>query len=200
MAIRRCFSIELLKSDAYTDLPLKAQALYLQLCLSADDEGFCDQVKTCYFYSKAKAKELDVLAQSGFIITFPRSNVVVITDWRRHNVLRAGRAKMTIHLAEREKIYVQENDSYTLDAHKGTPLAVQTAGKRPPTGSQTAAERQPNGVQVGGEKPANISNLSNLIKSNKLKEAAGSQPTASGTTDDDGKSDLTFIKKIKKGE
>ena len=40
MAEKRMFSRELVESDDFLDLPLSAQALYLHICMEADDDGF----------------------------------------------------------------------------------------------------------------------------------------------------------------
>ena len=40
MRNRRCVSAEVVETDAFYSMPASAQALYLHLCLLADDDGF----------------------------------------------------------------------------------------------------------------------------------------------------------------
>ena len=45
MAQKRAFDISVVGKDKFYDLPLSAQALYFNLGMRTDDEGFCDSVK-----------------------------------------------------------------------------------------------------------------------------------------------------------
>ena len=45
MAQRRMFTEKILESDAFTDMPLSAQALYVHLNMEADDDGFVNNPK-----------------------------------------------------------------------------------------------------------------------------------------------------------
>ena len=45
MADRRMFAMTIMDSDAFLDLPLSSQALYVHLCMRADDDGFLNNAK-----------------------------------------------------------------------------------------------------------------------------------------------------------
>ena len=46
MAKKRMFSMSVIDSEAFTDMPLSAQALYFHLNMRADDDGFIGNPKT----------------------------------------------------------------------------------------------------------------------------------------------------------
>ena len=46
MAKKRMFNVDIVGSDAFLDLPHTAQALYFQLGMRADDDGFVGNPKT----------------------------------------------------------------------------------------------------------------------------------------------------------
>ena len=45
MAERRMFAKTIIDSDAFLDMPLSSQALYFQLAMRADDDGFINNPK-----------------------------------------------------------------------------------------------------------------------------------------------------------
>ena len=97
MAKRRMFSIEVMESDAFCMLPASAQNLYLHLCMNADDDGFVDKWKSILRYLKIKSSMLDLLIETEYIINFG-DEVLLISDWSRHNVIKLDRyAKSSYH-------------------------------------------------------------------------------------------------------
>ena len=42
MAVRRMLHGEILKSDSFLSMPFRAQMLYVQIAMAADDDGFCN--------------------------------------------------------------------------------------------------------------------------------------------------------------
>jgi len=45
MSERRMFSMQIVDSDAFLDMPLSTQALYFHLSMRADDDGFVDNAR-----------------------------------------------------------------------------------------------------------------------------------------------------------
>ena len=45
MAQKRMFSLKIVDSDAFLDMPLSTQALYFHLSMRADDDGFVNPKK-----------------------------------------------------------------------------------------------------------------------------------------------------------
>lgn len=91
MAKKRMFTNDILSSDAFVDLPLSAQALYIHLCMKADDDGFCDKPKQIMRNIGATLGDIQLLIQKRFILTFENSSVVVIKHWKMHNTIQKDR-------------------------------------------------------------------------------------------------------------
>ena len=79
MAERRMFSRNLVQTDRFLDLAPIAQALYFQLCLAADDDGFLSNVKSMARMVGAAPKDLTDLEAGGYLIRFP-SGVAAARD------------------------------------------------------------------------------------------------------------------------
>lgn len=113
MADKRMFSNSIMGSDAYLDMPLSAQALYVQLCLNADDEGFVGSPKKIQRMTGAADGDAQMLVMKNFIIAFD-SGVIVIKHWKIHNTIRQDRFKPTNYIDEKAQLTVKENGAYTL--------------------------------------------------------------------------------------
>ena len=114
MASRRMFSLGIIDSDAFMDMPLSTQALYFHLSMRADDDGFINNPKKIKRMIGASDDDLKVLTAKGFIIPF-ESGVVVITHWKIHNTIQNDRYKETVYLVEKGRLFTEKNKAYTLD-------------------------------------------------------------------------------------
>lgn len=113
MAERRMFANTIIGSDAFTDMPLTAQALYLHLAMQADDDGFINSPKKIQRMVGASDDDLKALIESRFILSFD-SGVVVIKHWKIHNYIRKDRKKDTHYSKEMALITEKSNGIYTL--------------------------------------------------------------------------------------
>lgn len=84
MATKRSFSEKVTGSDAFAELSFEAQALYLQLSMSADDEGFVSTPKKVQKGMGASAAALIELKDAGYLI-FGDDGTCVITHWDQNN-------------------------------------------------------------------------------------------------------------------
>ena len=66
MAKKRMFNVDIVGSDAFLDLPHTAQALYFQLGMRADDDGFVGNPKTIQRIAGTKASDLELLVKKRF--------------------------------------------------------------------------------------------------------------------------------------
>lgn len=112
MAERRMFSQKIVESDAFTDMPLSAQALYFHLNMNADDDGFVNNPKKIARSITATEKDLKILIEKRFLISYP-SGVVVIKHWKMHNSIKADRYKPTEYQEEYAMLYIKPNKAYT---------------------------------------------------------------------------------------
>lgn len=112
-AERRMLSKSIVESDAFLDMPLSAQALYMHLSMTADDCGFVNSPKSVARMIGAKEQDIHILTEKKFIIGFP-SGVIVIKHWNINNQLRKDRPRKTNYQEELAMLESNENESYTL--------------------------------------------------------------------------------------
>lgn len=126
MAERRMLTRKVTDDDHFTELSASAQALYLHLTMSADDDGFCNQITTAMFRSHASTQDLEALLDKRYLLQF-ENGVIVIKHWRMANALRKDRYTPTAYQEELKQLHLKDNGSYT----------------RLPDGCQLVAERLP---------------------------------------------------------
>ena len=114
MANKRMFSMTIIDSDAFLEMPLSTQALYFHLCMRADDDGFVNNAKRIQRMVSCSEDDLKILIAKRFIIPF-ESGVVVIKHWKIHNYIQSDRYHPTTYIEERAMLGVKDNKAYTLD-------------------------------------------------------------------------------------
>lgn len=112
MAERRMFTKKVTDDDNFMSLSASAQALYLHLSMSADDDGFCNQVSISMFKAHASVQDLQALLEKRYIYQF-ENGVIVIKHWRMANALRKDRYTPTNFQEELAKLELKDNGSYT---------------------------------------------------------------------------------------
>ena len=112
MAERRMFTKKVTDDDNFMSLSSSAQALYLHLSMSADDDGFCNQVSLSMFKAHASVQDLQALLEKRYIYQF-ENGVIVIKHWRMANALRKDRYTPTAFQEELAKLELKDNGSYT---------------------------------------------------------------------------------------
>lgn len=83
------FSKTITSSSAFLMMPLSTQALYFQLGMNADDDGFCEHFSIMRMV-EAKPDDLKVLQAKEFVKIFDE-RVLVVLDWKENNYLRNDR-------------------------------------------------------------------------------------------------------------
>ena len=112
MANRRMFSLDVIDSDAFLDMPNDAQNLYFHLAMRADDDGFVNSPKKIQKIIGASDDAAKILLAKKFIIVFD-SGVIVIKHWRMHNYIQNDRYKETNYKEEKSTLVLDENKAYT---------------------------------------------------------------------------------------
>lgn len=112
MADRRMFTKKVTDDDNFMSLSSSAQALYLHLSMSSDDDGFCNQVSASMFKAHASVQDLQALLEKRYIYQF-ESGVIVIKHWRMANALRKDRYTPTAFQEELSQLGLKDNGSYT---------------------------------------------------------------------------------------
>ena len=112
MAEKRMFSLSVVDTDWFLDLPLSTQALYFHLNMRADDDGFVDAPNSIVRKIGASKNDFDLLIAKRYVLKF-ESGIIVIKHWRMHNTIRQDRYKPTQFQEELKTLSIKENKSYT---------------------------------------------------------------------------------------
>lgn len=115
MAQKRMFSLHVIDTDRFVELPTSAQALYFHLGMHGDDDGFVSAPRRITRTAGCSEADLQLLAEKGLILLF-ESGVVAIADWRINNTLQNDRYKETIYQKEKAMLGVEKNGRYCVGA------------------------------------------------------------------------------------
>ena len=168
MGDRRMLTSKVTDDDHFVSLSASAQALYLHLSMSADDDGFCNQVALCMFKAHASVSDLEALLKLRYLYQF-ESGVIVIKHWRMANALRKDRYTPTVWQKEFAMLNIKDNGSYTMSSD-----GCQMVADWLPNGCQVVAERLPNGCpNISKDKISK----DNLIDSGQKRSSRFTPPT-----------------------
>lgn len=121
MANRRMFSLDIVDTDNFLEMPVTTQALYFHLGMRADDDGFVSSPKKITKLVNCSEDDLKVLISKGYIIPF-KSGIVVIRHWNQNNYIRPDRYKETVLVQEKHQLTL-DNNVYEL-AQVGIPSDI----------------------------------------------------------------------------
>jgi hypothetical protein len=91
------FSNRIANSARFLQMPTESQLLYFHMVLRADDDGIVESYPLMRLLGVA-SDSFKVLMAKGFIQQLNEDQVVVINDWKEHNVIRADRKIDSIYL------------------------------------------------------------------------------------------------------
>ena len=133
MAAKRMFSIDVIDTDKFLDMPVSTQALYFHLGMRADDDGFVSSPKKIIKIANCTNDDMRILISKGYVISF-ESGVIVITDWKANNLIRGDRYKPTAYQEEKRLLEIH-NDAYVIKSI-GIPADNQSETEVVPDGNQ----------------------------------------------------------------
>lgn len=119
LAQKRMFTMKIVDSDAFLDMPATTQCLYFHLNMRADDDGFIGNPKRIMKITGASEDDLRLLIAKRFVLTF-EDGVIVIKHWRMHNTLSRDRYAETSYTDEKKMLLLKDNGSYSLTG--GNPI------------------------------------------------------------------------------
>lgn len=119
LANKRMFTMKIVDSDTFLDMPLSTQCLYFHLNMRADDDGFIGNPKRIMKITGASEDDLRLLIAKRFVLTF-EDGVIVIKHWRMHNTLSRDRYAETSYTDEKKMLLLKDNGSYSLTG--GNPI------------------------------------------------------------------------------
>ncbi len=119
MANKRMFTMKIVDTDAFLDMPLSTQCLYFHLNMRADDDGFIGNPKRIAKLIGSNDDDLKLLIAKRFVLLF-EDGVIVIKHWRMHNTLSRDRYVETSYTDEKKTLLLKDNGSYSLT--EGSPI------------------------------------------------------------------------------
>lgn len=114
MANKRMFTMKIVDSDSFLDMPLSAQCLYFHLNMRADDDGFIGNPRRVMKIVGSNEDDLKLLIAKRFLLEF-NDGVIVIKHWRMHNTLSQNRYHETQYLDEKSMLKLKKNGSYSFN-------------------------------------------------------------------------------------
>lgn len=105
------FSLKIVDSDLFLDMPLSSQCLYFHLSMRADDDGFVNNSKKIIKIIGANEDDLKILIAKGFVIVFEQG-IIVITHWKINNFIRKDRYKPPLYENEVQSLSQTKNGMY----------------------------------------------------------------------------------------
>lgn len=112
MANRRMFSLDVVDTDRFLEMPASSQNLYFHLGMRADDDGFVSSPKKITKLVNCGEDDLNVLISKGFVIAFD-GGIVVIRHWKQNNYIQSDRYKQTLYQKELSALTVS-NGAYEI--------------------------------------------------------------------------------------
>jgi len=108
------FSMDVIDTDHFLEMPTSTQLLYFHLALRADDDGFISSPKRILRLTGASEDDMRMLLAKEYVIPFS-SGVCVIRHWKIHNYIQSDRYHETIYKDEKKQLSEDENKVYSLD-------------------------------------------------------------------------------------
>lgn len=96
MAQRRMFSNRIANSAKFLQMPIESQLLYFHLILRADDDGIVESYPVIKILG-ITPDNFKILLAKNYIKQLNEDQVIVITDWLEHNIIRADRKVNSIY-------------------------------------------------------------------------------------------------------
>ncbi len=142
MGQKRMFSLCVVDTDKFTEMPCSAQALYFHLGMHGDDDGFVSSPVKIQRSVGCSTDDLRLLAAKGFIIPF-ESGVIVITDWNINNTLKNDRYHGTVYKTEKAMLQIENSGRYALSKVSSDPECFQLGSNLDPKRIQTGSNVDP---------------------------------------------------------
>ena len=112
MAKRRMFSMKIVDTDAFCEMPNSAQNLYFHIGMRADDDGFYAGVKGLMAKIHCSVDDLNILLAKRFLLSVG-DGVFVIKHWKINNYIQKDRYEPTEYEEKKAFIKEKKDGSYT---------------------------------------------------------------------------------------
>ena len=118
MANRRMFSKDIVRSDAFLDLPVSSRELYFQLGMETDDRGYISTARSVIRLIGANQGDLEPLIAKGFLM-IRGETLILQKHFRINNTIRSDRFHESEYIDDLKKLFIKDNGAYTEDETKG---------------------------------------------------------------------------------
>lgn len=184
MANRRLFSLDVVDSDEFLEMPCSSQNLYFHIGVRCDDDGFCNSPNKIIKAIGASSDDLKVLLAKRFLLLC-NGGVVLVKHWWLHNTKRKDRYKPSNYLKS-NTLYLDENNAYTFN-----PTNVLYTSSWQPKGNQLATEDK-----ISKDKLSKVNNKE--IKNKEIENVGNQDISQSENIDYDAKWDQ-IMEELKNG-
>jgi hypothetical protein len=130
LAQRRMFSLKIIDTDLFLDMPITARLLYYDLSMRADDDGFVASPKKIQKMIGCSDDDLKILIAKQFVIPF-QSGVCVIKHWKIHNLIRSDRYTETEYKQEKSML-VEVDSKYEIEGVNGMQNVIPNGNQMEP--------------------------------------------------------------------
>ena len=154
------FTLRIVDSDAFLDMPVSSQALYFHLSMRADDDGFIGNPKKIMRIIGAAEDDIKVLITKRFILAF-QSGVIVVKHWKMHNYIQNDRYSPTQYVDEKASLKVKENGSYTESIQNASTLEPQVRLGKVRLGEDSNTDTAPKGAEKTKKKETDVQKIVN---------------------------------------
>ena len=134
MAERRMLAKTIIECDAFSNMPVEAQMLYVRLNMAADDDGFVKNPRMIMRMCGASDDSMKLLIAKKFVLSFEYGDdfVFLIKHWKIHNYIRNDRYKESTFKSLLRQVYYDENKAYSLTPGEGkTPVLPPASSQSP---------------------------------------------------------------------
>jgi len=102
------FSLKVIDTDLFLEMPQSTRLLYYELCMRADDDGFVASPKKIMKMTGCSDDDYRILMAKQYIIPF-ESGICVIKHWRIHNLIQKDRYQETEYKLEKSMLELDNN-------------------------------------------------------------------------------------------
>ena len=117
------FSLDIVDSDAFLDMPISSQALYFHIGMRSDDDGFCASPSKVIKIIGASNDDLKILIGKKFLLEC-NNGVILVKHWWIHNTKRKDTYKKSNYLIDNADLRIDENKAYTFNENGVRYLSV----------------------------------------------------------------------------
>lgn len=125
MANKRMFSLSIIDTDKFLEMPLTSRYLYYELGMRGDDDGFVGNPRKILRSTGCRDDDLRKLVEMGYVRIF-ESGVLVIMHWKVNNNIRSDRYQPTIYIAEKAEYerFIEVIEGTGQQKHLGIPPGI----------------------------------------------------------------------------